>query len=287
MNRMEYESVVQRVGASQEPDIEIYYLFADSQLAHVSSSSVKALQQESGFIHDYVPLHVKQALEIEMSNRYMLAVTGTIGAGKSYRCKSIKKWCDENGVPCTYIDMDEIAKQILNVLTEPAWVTLRKEINKSFPENVLQEDGFIDRKKVGELVFNNSMYLSFLNGLMEKPIQKRLVNALRKASGLVLVESALFAEAGIMNICNNNIMLVDVDGKEQRKRLEGRGHDKEQTDRRIHSQFTHQEKLRIINEERDRCGHGNLIMCDASWGADMDASMEILLKFVDYPVRDG
>jgi len=217
---LEYEQTIHAVGASQKLDIETYCLFADNNLAHISSSSVKALQKESGFIHDYVPLHVKQALEITMSNRYMLGVTGTIGAGKSYACELIKNWCDSNKVPCTYIDLDKIAHDILNKLMEPAYVNLRKGINNHFPQDVLQKGGFIDRQKLGALVFSEPTYLAILNNLMKKPILVRLSNALRKASGLVLIEAALFVEAGILNICNNNILIVNVDRDEQRQRLQ-------------------------------------------------------------------
>lgn len=277
---MEYEDMVQKVGASQELGIEVYYLFADSKLAHISSSAVKALQQESGFIHDFVPLHIKQALEKVMSNRYMLGVTGTIGAGKSHTCDSIKGWCARNGVPCTYIDLDDIARQILNELTEPAYITLREEINKVFPENVLLLDGFINRQKLGELVFEDNMYLELLNGLMERPILIRFVDALRKASGLVLVEAALFAEAGILNIVNNNVLLVDVSPRVQRERLEKREYEKEQIERRVKSQYSFNKKYQIIKEEIIRCNHGNVLLFLPD-----RISMKAVLEIIDYPIE--
>jgi pantetheine-phosphate adenylyltransferase len=279
---LEYEQIVHAVGASQKLEIETYCLFADSKFAHISSSAVKALQKESGFIHDYVPLHVKQALEIKMSNRYMLAVTGTIGSGKSFTCISIKEWCYRNGVPCTYIDMDAIGREILNVLTEPAYVALRKKIDGVLPRNLLRQDGFIHRHKLGQLVFNDSEYLALLNDLMEKPILVRLVSALRKASGLVLVESALFAEAGILNICNNNVLLVNVENEEQRERLEKRGYDKEQVYRRIDSQYSVERKLGIINEERRKHNHGSVHQCSSSDGLNMQS----VLEDVGYPIEE-
>lgn len=240
---MEYEGIVEMVGASQNLEIEVYYLFADVKLAHISSSAVKALQKESGFIHDYVPLHVKQALEIRMSKRYMLGVTGTIGAGKSHTCRLIKKWCGDYGVPCTYIDLDEIARQTLNELTEPVYVELRKEISSQFPGG--------------------------------------LVDALRKASGLVLVESALFVEAGILRICNNNVLLVNVSDKDQQQRLKERRYDKEQIRRRIESQYNEQKKLDIINEERERHNHGSIHQCVSSGGLNMKS----VLGALGYPIE--
>jgi len=273
---LEYEQTIHAVGASQRLDIETYCLFADSKLAHVSSSSVKALQKESGFIHDYVPLHVKQALEIEMSNRYMLGVTGTVGAGKSTACKKIKKWCDVYKVPCTYIDLDKIGHDILNKLKEPAYVDLRRNLMYYFPKHVLQKDGFVNRKVLGQLVFEKPDLLVLLNELMKKPILVRLVEALREATGLVILESALFVEAGILNICNNNILLVTVEPDEQRERLKERDYGKEQIERRINSQYSQEEKLKKIKEEIRHCNHGSVF--------NASTQMDKILRNVGYPL---
>lgn len=277
---LEYEQTVHTVGASQKLGVETFCLFADSSLAHISSSAVKALQQESGFIHDFVPLHVKQALEREMSGRYMLGVTGTIGAGKSYSCKAIKKWCDSNGVPCTYIDLDKVAKEILNERMEPAYVKVRELIALTFPPNVMQDDGFINRAEMGKLVFNDHVSLGRLNSMMAQPILVRLVDALRKATGLVLVESALLVEADMMKICNNNVLLVTVDKKRQRERLQERKYAKGQVDRRISSQFTEDMKFLKIKEEIEKHGHGSV------WKFTPNlTSMRAVLGSAGYPIH--
>lgn len=277
---LEYEQTVHAVGASQKLGIETFCLFADTNLAHISSSSVKALQKESGFIHDYVPLHVKQALERVMSNRYMLGVTGTIGAGKSHACGLIKDWCEKNGVPCTYIDLDEVAREILNVLTEPAYVSLRQEINGRFVEDILQPDGFVNRQLLGELVFEQPDLLKILNVLMRKPILVRLVDALRKSVGLVLIEGALLAEAGLLDICNNNVIIVDVDSKSQWTRLKARHYKDEQITRRIESQFSTEAKLKIIASSIKKSGHGSVSFFKGS-------CMRNILEMVGYPLPDG
>lgn len=62
-----YEQLLHQVGVSQKLGIETILLFARKDLEHVSSSVVKAIQKEQGFIHEYVPLCVKQRLEERMS----------------------------------------------------------------------------------------------------------------------------------------------------------------------------------------------------------------------------
>jgi len=262
---LEYEQIIHEVnmaatlGENNKPHIETFCLFADPKLSHVSSSVVKALQQESGFIQDYVPLHVKQELEKVMLNRYMLGMTGSIGAGKSYACKLIKNWCDERNIPCTYIDLDIVAKDILNTLTEPAYVTLRNNIAQVFPGEVLQNDGFVNRQVLGDLVFENPYYLELLNTLMAKPVLVRLSNTLRKSTGLVLLESALFAEGNITYLCNNNILYVDVNKEVQSKRLVDRNYGNDQVDRRVNSQYSLDKKIETIEEKILQEGHGFLL----------------------------
>ena len=51
----DYEQVHHLVGLSQRAGIDTHVLFADPRLAHVSSSAVKAIQLEHGFIHELVP----------------------------------------------------------------------------------------------------------------------------------------------------------------------------------------------------------------------------------------
>jgi len=79
-----YEDTLIKIGKTQQPSIETKLLEARPELAHISSSAVKAIQKEQGLIHEYVPLHVKQGLEARVSGQYIVGVSGEIGCGKSY-----------------------------------------------------------------------------------------------------------------------------------------------------------------------------------------------------------
>ena len=80
----DYESIIYQVGQSQKVGIDTHILFADPELTHVSSSSVKAIAKHNGDISEYIPLHVKQAIEEKMLGQYIIGVTGEAGSGKSY-----------------------------------------------------------------------------------------------------------------------------------------------------------------------------------------------------------
>ena len=49
-NDFDYENILHLVGESQELGVDTYVLFARPELMHVSSSVIKALQKEEGFI---------------------------------------------------------------------------------------------------------------------------------------------------------------------------------------------------------------------------------------------
>jgi len=62
----EYEANLYHLGESQKLGIDTFILIARPQLAHISSSAAKEIQKDQGLIHEYVPLNVKQALEIKL-----------------------------------------------------------------------------------------------------------------------------------------------------------------------------------------------------------------------------
>lgn len=91
-----------------------------------SSSAVKEIQKNHGFIHEYVPLFVKQRLEARLSGQYIIGVTGQIGAGKSYISTILTT--QGQSIPVHNIELDHIGHQILSDLKEPAYQNLRQEL---------------------------------------------------------------------------------------------------------------------------------------------------------------
>jgi pantetheine-phosphate adenylyltransferase len=73
----DYEQVHHLVGLSQRAGIDTHILFANPALAHVSSSAVKAIQLEHGFIHEFGDLEAVRDL-----NRIMTPAV-TVGLRKA------------------------------------------------------------------------------------------------------------------------------------------------------------------------------------------------------------
>jgi dephospho-CoA kinase len=77
-------------------------------------------------------------------NRLLLGVTGGIATGKS----TVSKMLEELGAPI--IDFDVLAREVVEP-GKPAY----EQIKAYFGEQVLQEDGTIDRKKLSDVVFQD------------------------------------------------------------------------------------------------------------------------------------
>lgn len=255
---LDYEMALHLMGESQRLGIDTVILMTRPDLSHVSSSAVKALQKEQGLIHELVPLHVKQCVERKLSGQYILGVTGEIGAGKTWVCERLVALGAARGIEVHNIDLDHIGHEITNTLTEPQYGLVRDRIAEAFGPEVRDSDGFINRKRLGEVVFNDPAALKQLNGIMLQPILVRLRRRIYGLKGLILINAALTAESGIAHLGNNNTLLVRTPVDQQKKRLLARGLKQDQLKRRLASQYSADEKRDILNELIRKNNQGHL-----------------------------
>ncbi len=260
----DYENILHQVGESQNLGIDTHILFANPNLAHISSSVVKAIQKDQGSIQKYVPLYVKQCLEERISKQHIIGVTGEIGSGKSYVSEKFVELGNKKGLKVHNIELDNIGHQILGELKQPAYNDVRKKIANMFGQQVRKSDGTINRKELGEVVFKNFYELDKLNKIMEKPLLVRLRRELYGKKGLMLLNAALIAEVDMSYLCNNNAVLVYADKKVQESRLRLRGLNSNQIQRRLKSQFDLQGKRDKLEESIKKDNHGEIWVVDNS-----------------------
>jgi dephospho-CoA kinase len=242
-------------------NIDTFFLPSRQDLAHISSGAAKALQLEQGLIHEYVPLNVKQQLEERLSGQYIVGITGEIGAGKTYISSQLIE-LGNNGIPVHRIDLDSIGHEILEKLTEPLFVKIREQIAIEFGPEVKGENGFINRKALGKIIFSDASKLDKFNTLIYKPLLLRLRRTMYGKRGLIILDSALLAESRMNHLCNNNVILVDVSKENQLERLYQRGYSEEQENARIRSQYPYKKKLSILENEIRDAGYGTLYHCN-------------------------
>lgn len=252
----DYERLLHDINLTQQAGIDTHILVADNKLSHVSSSAAKELCKFQGLVQDYVPLSVKENLEWALNNQYILGVTGEIGMGKSYvSSKIVGLFSMDAGFtfPVHNIDLDKVAHELYES-NEPVHVKLRENIATEFNMTAF------DRKWLGEIVFNDSEKLQYLNSMVRIPILTQLRKRIKGLKGLILLNGALLVEGDYLSLCNNNVVIVENTQEQQHINLKNRGLNDKQIERRITSQFNTGEKYRAVKRAIAKNNHGSLIL---------------------------
>lgn len=262
---LDYEMMLHEIGESQKLGVDAFLLPAKPELAHISSSAVRVVQKEQGLVHEYVPLYVKQCLEAKISGQYIVGITGEVGVGKTYVSKKFEELGKARDISVHSIELDKIGHQILEDLTEQKYQEIRDTITKTFGDGIKLQDGKINRKVLGEIVFSDKNQLDKLNEIMYTPLIVRLRRELYGKKGLILFDAALIAESGMTYLCNNNVVLVTADKQSQKRRLiEIRNLTSEQIERRLASQYSFEQKREKLNEAVEKEKQGKVWIIDNS-----------------------
>ena len=191
-------------------------------------------------------------------------MTGEIGSGKSYVGEQLVQLAKKDKISAHNIELDLLAQQIQEDLSEEKYELVRQEIIKNFGQEVAKKDGRIDRKALGEIVFADSEKLNKLNKIMRTPILVRLRKELKNKEGLIILNAALLAETQMMDLSNFNLILLDVNEQTQAQRLIKRGLSQEQIKRRLASQYDFAKKKKIIEQAISDHQYGRLFILDNS-----------------------
>ncbi|MBI3726625.1 pantetheine-phosphate adenylyltransferase [bacterium] len=273
----DYERMMHEINITQQRGIETHVLLARRELAHVSSSAVKELCRYQGFTHEYVPPIVKEALERRLNEQVIVGVTGGIACGKSHLGRSLVSLCSTPERPVHDIDLDELAHEILFERKEPAYEEVRGELRSVLGLEKLE------RRELGNVVFADPAKLARLNETMRVPLLTRLRAAMAGKKGVILVNSALLAEAELLHLCNNKVVLVVADEPLRVARLRERGLSPEQIERRLACQFSTEEKLRRIRARIAEARWGRCEIVESNVPLERDALRAMLERLSGAP----
>ncbi len=260
---LDYEYQMHTANMTQR-DIETIPIFARPELSHISSSIVKSIVKEQGRVEAYVPLYVKERLEKTLLDQKILCVTGAPATGKSFLCNRLVEIGRKNGEEVHNIDLDTIAHDILEVLKEEAYIMIRNNLANHFGEDILDENGMVKRKVLGEKVFGEEEELSYLNTVMHPAIYERMRKVMYGLKGLILINAALLAESDFLTISNNHVVLVTASLEKQRKRMQQRGLTDKQVENRIKSQYDFSRKKELIETAIEDKQYGRLWVLDTT-----------------------
>jgi dephospho-CoA kinase len=151
-------------------------------------------------------------LKRSFESRMTVGLTGGIASGKSLVAGELKR------LGAHIIDADLISREVVEA-GKPA----HGEIVAAFGPGVLLEDGGIDRKKLGSIVFSDPAKLQRLNAITHPRIRDRIrerVAEIERAhpAPLIVIDAALLIEGGLYKEMSK-VIVVYADEKKQAERL--------------------------------------------------------------------
>lgn len=256
---MEYERNLFWLGDSQHKGIDTVILMAKQELAHISSSAVKEIQAVQGLVHQYVSLPVKQELERKISGQYLVGVTGEAGVGKNYVSDQLVAIAHQHNQEAHHIDLDVLGHQILQDTEALGFQQVRAQVLAEFGSGILTSDQQIDRTKLAEIVFSDQAKRQYFNSIMAEPLLVQLRKALFGKKGLVILNGALLAEFGWLQLVNNHVILVSTPVEQQHHWLQQRGWSDQEIEQRLAAQAATATKRNLIQTEIDTQQYGSLL----------------------------
>lgn len=165
----------------------------------------------------------------------IIGITGGSGAGKSM----VSKIFAEKGF--SVVDADAIAKDIMN-----SDKILIRKIRDIFGNEFVDEEGRVDRKALGRLVFGDNKKRLLLNSITHPAIIERIKSE-AFSGGNVIIDIPLLKGSGIEEICDLKIAVL-ADREIRIERIVKRdGIERETAEKRIASQLTDEEYIEITD----------------------------------------
>ena len=163
----------------------------------------------------------------------IIGLTGGIGSGKS----TIANYIASKGIP-VYI-ADEEAKKLMQL---PEVIA---SVNAIFEENVLDEFGKLDRKKIADLVFNSPTQLTQLNNIVHPLVKNHFIEWLKIHSNapFVIKEVAILFETGGDKACDKVIVVTAPEEIRIERAMKRDNTSKETIVRRMNNQLPESEKI--------------------------------------------
>ncbi|WP_085509074.1 dephospho-CoA kinase [Thalassobacillus devorans] len=177
----------------------------------------------------------------------VIGLTGSIASGKS----TVSLMFDDYNIPV--IDADKLSREVVKP-GEKAY----QEIVTEFGETILREDGAIDRKKLGSIVFQDEEKRKVLNSIVHPAVRQRMIEQrdyyCNQEVPAVVLDIPLLFESKLTHFVDKTIV-VYVDEDVQINRLVERDDSsREEALQRIKAQLPVKEKAEMADEVIDNNG---------------------------------
>lgn len=143
----------------------------------------------------------------------IIGITGKSGSGKSTLTKLLsERW------QCNSVNIDKIGHKATSN------EKISKKLCKVFGSEILGDDGNIDRKKLGNIVFSSKEKMDILTDITWGYMQEVLDDILKKETGeIIILEWALLPISKYWEKCDVKI-LIKANDKERKEKVMQRDH---------------------------------------------------------------
>lgn len=179
----------------------------------------------------------------------ILGLTGGIATGKS----TVTGMLRERGIPV--IDADQIAREVVEP-GKPAY----EAIVRHFGREILLEDGQIDRKKLGEIVFSDEAERQKLNTIVHPEVRRVMREeaeaAEQNGAEIVFMDIPLLFESKLAYMVEKIVVVYAPQSMQLARMMERDELEEEQARKRLRAQFPIEQKSQeadfLIDNSRTR-----------------------------------
>jgi dephospho-CoA kinase len=180
----------------------------------------------------------------------VIGLTGGIGAGKTSVSQQLREW------DAHVIDADSVGHRVIAPDGEAY-----KEVVAAFGEEILENDGTIDRRRLGAIVFGDPDRLKALNAISHPRMAERMAREIAELKArhqealppLIVLDAAILFEAGWDAMCDETWAVVARAEVAVERLMARDGLGREEADARLNAQMSNEERTaradRVIHNE--------------------------------------
>ena len=182
-----------------------------------------------------------------VNNVYVVGITGGIGCGKSMAAAYLAE------LGAIHIDADGISR----ALTARDGAAL-EQIRRIFGDSVFSEDGSLNRRALGDLIFSDPAAKRALEGVIHPLVQRIAMDKIEESgkngARVAVLNVPLLFETGMDVLCDETWTLTAPADVQLARVMERDGLTREQAISRIESQMAMEDRnaraTRVINSDR-------------------------------------
>lgn len=128
----------------------------------------------------------------------IIGVSGPISSGKSTLIRFLK-----DHINFLHIDLDRLGHDLLKD------ESILADVTHFFGDDILDQNGHINRAALGERVFSDQSELAVLNDIVHPELYQRVVGITAgQTDSIIILDGALLFDIGLSNMCDECIVVL-------------------------------------------------------------------------------